>query len=253
MPQISVVIITFNEEKNIARCLESVQELADEILVVDSFSTDATQAICEDYGARFMQHAFAGHIQQKNYALQQAKFDHVLSLDADEALCPKLAQAIGQAKENWQGDGYTMNRLTNYCGHWIHHCGWYPDTKLRLADRRKGSWGGTNPHDKLLLEEGCSTSQLSGDILHYTFYTRQEHVAQVHAFTDIAAKAAHEKGRKANGLQVALYTAAKFFQGYVLQLGFLDGMAGFHVCRISAYASYLKYGKIRRLASRKSP
>lgn len=116
---ISVVVITFNEERNIARCLESVRNVADEIVVVDSFSTDRTKEICLSFGCRFVEHPFEGHIEQKNYALTQAAHYHVLSLDADEALSPDLEQAVLAAKSNWQADAYSMNRLTNYCGKWI--------------------------------------------------------------------------------------------------------------------------------------
>ena len=152
MTPISVVIITFNEEKNIGRCLESVKNIADEIVVLDSFSTDKTEEICLQHGASFFQHPFDGHIEQKNRAITYATYPHILSLDADEVLSPELEQSIKAVKENWQADGYYFNRLTNYCGKWIRHCGWYPDRKLRLWDSRKGKWGGVNPHDKYMLE-----------------------------------------------------------------------------------------------------
>src|ERR1035437_3751774 len=132
MIQLSVVIITYNEEYNIARCLESVKTIADDIVVIDSFSTDKTKEICESAGVRFVQHKFEGHIEQKNWAITQAKFPHILSLDADEALDGTLIKSILEVKNNWKYDGYYMNRLTNYCGKWIYHCGWYPDRKLRL-------------------------------------------------------------------------------------------------------------------------
>jgi len=132
--QLSVVIITFNEEKNIARCLDSVATIADDIVVVDSFSTDNTKHICEEKNIHFIEHKFDGHIEQKNWAITQAKHQYVLSLDADEALTKELQVEIIKAKNNWQYDGYSFNRLTNYCGVWIKHCGWYPDKKLRLWD-----------------------------------------------------------------------------------------------------------------------
>ena len=138
--KLSVVIITFNEERDIERCLKSVETVADEIVVVDSYSTDRTEEICKIYKARFIQHSFAGHIEQKNWAIGQASHPHILSLDSDEALDETLRQSILNAKENWQGAGYTMNRMTNYCGKWIRHCGWYPDQKLRLWESNKGRW-----------------------------------------------------------------------------------------------------------------
>src|ERR1041385_5289202 len=130
--QLSVVIITYNEEKNIVRCLDSIREIADDIVVVDSFSTDKTEMICKEKGVRFIQHKFEGHIEQKNWAITQAKFPFVLSLDADEAPDEELKKEILKVKADANYDGYKMNRLTNYCGKWIRHCGWYPDTKLRI-------------------------------------------------------------------------------------------------------------------------
>ena len=164
MPKISAVIITFNEEKNLKRCLESLGDLPDEILIVDSFSTDRTKEIAESFKARFIQHKFDGYIEQKNVALNLAKNDYVLSLDGDEALSPELLKSIKELDLSF--DAYTMNRLTNYAGHWVRHCGWYPDTKLRLFNRKKGRWGGANPHDKVLMETSSRIKHLKGDILH---------------------------------------------------------------------------------------
>jgi glycosyltransferase involved in cell wall biosynthesis len=146
--KLSAVIITFNEEKNIERCLNSLKEVADEIVVLDSFSKDQTKEICLKHNVAFYEHAFDGHIQQKNRAVSYAKYPHVLSLDADEALDLQLINSIKEIKAAFNMQGYYMNRLTNYCGHWVKHCGWYPDKKLRLWDSRLGQWTGTNPHDK---------------------------------------------------------------------------------------------------------
>ena len=138
MIQLSVVIITYNEERNIARCLDSIKEIADEIIVVDSYSIDKTVEICKSYSAKVFQHKFEGHIQQKNYALEKTSFYFALSLDADEVLSDELRKSIASVKSDWKYDGYEMNRLTNYCGAWIRHGGWYPDRKIRLFDKRKG-------------------------------------------------------------------------------------------------------------------
>ena len=246
MPQISVVIITYNEERNIARCLESVASVADEIVVLDSFSKDRTKEICASYGVKFHEHAFDGHIQQKNRAITYATHPYILSLDADEALDDTLKKSILDAKANWTHDGYYMNRLTNYCGHWVRHCNWYPDTKLRLWDSRKGSWTGINPHDKYELKEGDrNTKHLKGDILHYSYYSVEDHYKQVEYFTNIASKAFVEAGKKAPLYKLLLNPLAKFMDHYVLHLGFLDGKAGYLISKISAYATYLKYKKIR--------
>ena len=248
MTPISVVILTFNEERNIARCLDSVQGVADDIVVVDSFSGDRTEEICRSYGVRFVQNKFEGHIEQKNFAVTQARYPHILSLDADEALDEKLRAAILKVKDNWEFAGYKMNRLTNYCGHWVRHCGWYPDTKLRLWDSRKGKWGGVNPHDKYELHDSAEhVKHLEGDILHYSYYTLEDHYRQVSYFTTILARAQYAIGKKAPWLIMYLSPVVKFFRDYIFKLGFLDGAAGFTICRISAYATFVKYRKLRNL------
>lgn len=247
MVSLSVVIISFNEERNIARCLKSVKGIADDIVVLDSFSTDRTEEICRSYGARFFQHGFKGHIEQKNLAITYALYPHILSLDADEALDDTLRKSIEAVKNNWTATGYSMNRLTNYCGKWIYHCGWYPDRKLRLWDSRKGKWGGVNPHDKFELQAGEPTSWLKGNILHYSYYTLEDHYRQVHYFTDILAKSQFESGKRTNLVVLYLSPVVKFMRDYLLKLGILDGKAGFTISRISAYATFLKYQKIRKL------
>ncbi len=251
MISLSVVIIAYNEEKNIGRCLDSVNGIADEIVVLDSFSTDLTREICETKGAKFFQHKFDGHIEQKNRAITYASFPYILSLDADEALSEELKRSIAEVKKSWQHDGYYMNRLTNYCGKWIRHCGWYPDRKLRLWDSRKGKWGGMNPHDKYEMFEGDKvTGFLKGDILHYSYYTLEDHYKQVEYFSTISAKAHFASGRKASLLHLYLSPVVKFIHGYLIRLGLLDGAAGFTISRISAFASYLKYRKLREFWKR---
>ena len=247
MTKISAVIITFNEEKNIGRCLDSLKEVADDIVVLDSYSTDKTQAICKEKGARFFQHIFDGHIEQKNRVITYAKYPHCLSLDADEALDETLRKSILEVKSDWKPDGYSMNRLTNYCGTWIKHCGWYPDVKLRLWDSRKGKWGGVNPHDKYEMNKGVSVRHIKGDILHYSYYTPDDHYKQVEYFTDIAAKAGFKNGVSANALQMYFSPVAKFIRDYFIKAGFLDGKAGYAISRISAYATFLKYKKLREI------
>ena len=248
MIKLSVVIITFNEEHNIERCLNSVKDIADEIVVLDSFSTDKTQAICEKHDVQFYQHKFDGHIQQKNRAITYSKNNHILSLDADEALNETLLKVIKQVKLNFKKDGYYMNRLTNYCGHWVKHCGWYPDTKLRLWDRRKGHWTGTNPHDKYELFEGDKNSEhIKGDILHYSFNSINDHYKQIEYFTTISSNAYFEKKKNAPLYKLIVNPIATFFGHYFLNFGFLDGKTGFIICKISAFATYLKYKKLRLL------
>lgn len=241
---ISAVIITFNEERNIGRCLDSLQGVADDIVVVDSYSKDRTKEICEYYGVRFVQHSFAGHIEQKNWAITQAEYPHVLSLDADEALSEELKQEVLAIKNDWRHDGYIFNRFTNYCGKWIRHCGWYPDRKLRLFDSRKGAWGGVNPHDKYILEENTTKKIIDKNLLHYSYHSISDHILQIDKFTDIGSKHAYQNGRHVNLIAAIISSSWKFFRKYFLELGIMDGYYGYVISRISAHGTFIKYIKI---------
>ncbi len=247
---ISVVIITFNEERNIARCLDSVAEIADEIVVVDSFSKDQTKEICSKYpSVRFIENPFDGHIEQKNFALDQAKFDCVLSLDADESLSENLKNAILEVKQNMQFDAYQFNRLSNYCGDWIRHGSWYPDVKLRLFNRHKVRWQGINPHDKAELIIPGTVKHLKGDLLHYTYYTVNEHTRKLDYFSTLAAEAYFKKGKKAGFFQLLVNPSFAFFRDYILRMGFLDGYSGWLIARLTAFYTLQKYAKLRFLYS----
>lgn len=246
--QISAVVITYNEENNIERCLDSLAGIADEIVVIDSFSTDRTVEICRSRDIGFRQHRFEGHIEQKNFAVTCAKNDYILSLDADEALSAMLKQSILAAKVNWLYDGYSVNRLTEYCGKWIRHSGWYPDKKLRLWDRRKGRWGGVNPHDHVIMDKNCRIGHLRGDLFHYSYPTIKHHVSQINSFSDIAARAAYQKGRRSNLLfDIILNPIFAFIKKYFLKLGFLDGYEGFIISVSTAYGKFLKYIKLKEM------
>lgn len=245
--KLSAAIITFNEERNLSRCLQSLVDVADEIIVVDSFSTDRTQVIAESFGARFIQHPFEGHIQQKNFALAQATGDWILSLDADESLDETLRASILAFKTNPSGAGCSMNRLTNYCGHWVKHCGWYPDTKTRLVARGKAGWGGVNPHDRLDLNDGSMPTHLNGDILHHSYYTREDHLRQIEYFGTIAARELHARGISISRGMIVLKVVAQFFKSYILKTGFLDGSTGFTISRLSAFATWRKYSLLRAM------
>lgn len=245
---LSAVVITYNEERNIARCLASLKDVADEIVVVDSFSTDQTEQICASFGVRFIQHPFEGHIQQKNYAISCAVGDFILSLDADEALTPQLTQSILAEKQaGFPYKGYRMNRLTYYCGHWVRHCGWYPDTKLRLIDKAFGEWTGVNPHDRLELHQKSTTPLLNGDLLHYSYYSKEDHFKQIEYFGRIAAKALHEQGKTTNVWQIWAKTLAQLIKSLVLKQAFRDGITGWKIAFRSAFATYRKYSILQEL------
>ena len=248
MQNLSVSIITFNEEKNIARCLDSVKDIANEIVVVDSNSTDNTESICKHYGVKFFSQKFLGYIEQKNYALSLCKNQFVLCLDADECLSEELKQSIKKAKQNnFSADAYTMNRCSNFCGKWIKHGTWYPDRKLRLFNQQKGKWGGVNPHDKIVMQESSSTNFLKGDLLHYSYYTVEEVLTQQNKFTTIQAKALFEQGKRSNWFKLFFNPIIAFKSGYFLKLGFLDGADGFFIAWTVAYNTMVKYYKLLRL------
>jgi glycosyltransferase involved in cell wall biosynthesis len=241
--QLSVVIITLNEERNLGRCLASVKAIADEIVVVDSFSTDATREIAESNGARFIQRRFEGYVSQKNFADQQATYGHILSIDADEVLSPDLAREIEAIKNNWQQGGYYLNRLTNYCGTWVRHGGWYPDKKLRLYQREQGRWHGLLLHEEYRLNPGVASGRLAHDLLHYSFNSISDHLRQVDHFTTVASQEMRMKGRRPSLAPLVYKPVSKFLEMYVFKAGFRDGTAGFCIAVISSYAAFVKYAK----------
>ena len=244
---ITGVIITFNEERNIERCIKSLQAVCDHIIVLDSFSTDATEEICRSHGVTFVQHAFDGHIQQKNRALNMAETEWVLSLDADEALTPELSEAILKVKKSPTAKAYSFNRLTNYCGNWVKHCGWYPDTKTRLVQKALAHWTGVNPHDRLELIEPGTVIHLKGDLLHYSYYTKQDHFKQIDYFGKIAANELFQQGKNISIPLLYLKVCNQFVKSFWIKLGILDGKTGFLISIRSAYATYVKYKQLRDL------
>lgn len=244
---LSLVIITFNEAANIADCIRSVGELASEVLVLDSFSTDNTREIAASLGARVETHAFDGHIQQKNRAKKMASHQWVLSLDADERLSPELKHAIATALADPKHEGYAMNRLNFFCGRPIRSCGWYPDRKLRLWKKDAGNWGGVNPHDRFELEHGNAPGFLQGDLLHFTYASREAMELQVQKFADIAARQNQHKSFGYLWSKMMFSPLFKFIRTYILKQGFRDGRDGFFICRMQAREVFLKYQRAIRL------
>lgn len=239
--KLSGVIISYNEEDKIERCIQSLLKVCDEVVLLDSFSTDHTCALAEKMGAKVYSHAFDGHIQQKNRAIGYAASPYVLSLDADEALDDELTESIQQVKQNWQYDVYSMNRLNRYAGKWIRHGAWYPDRKLRLWDSRKGSWGGNNPHDKFIPQSGCTRAHLKGNILHYTMESMEDLKRQSARFAEISAKSMYDRKVRSRFILIFLKPLFRFVKDYVLLLGFLDGRAGLDIARMNAWYVWRKY------------
>ena len=250
--KLSAVIITFNEERNIGRCLENIRDLADEIIVVDSFSEDNTEKICGQFPVKFIKNPFEGNIKQQSFACSQASHEYILSLDADEILSEELKQNIRRIKENGFGrDAYVMNRCTNFCGHWIKHGMWYPDKKLRLYRSEKGYWGGTEPHGLIIMKPNSSMDHIKGDILHYSYNTLEEVIIRNNKYTNIMARTMLNQGKKATWVNLAISPLLAFLSGYIFKLGFLDGTDGFFIASSVAYQTMTKYAKLLKLQNGK--
>ena len=253
MNAISVVIITYNEEANIGRCLDSVRLLADEIIVLDAYSTDKTVEIAKSRGALVKQGYFLGYIQQKNAAVSLASHDYILSLDADEAPDKTLVESILQVKDNFTACAYSMNRCTNYCGKYIRNGTWYPDKKIRLFNKHVARWGGINPHDKIELTGTDKRIQhLKGDILHYSFPSIDKHVEKNNKYSTIAAQALYARGKKSSWFKIILNPFWAFVHCYFIRLGFLDGFYGFVIAINTAHGTFLKYIKLYYLQRAKN-
>ncbi|RYY62889.1 MAG: glycosyltransferase family 2 protein [Chitinophagaceae bacterium] len=247
MELLSVVIITYNEELNIAKCLQSVQGLADEIVILDSFSSDSTVEIARQFGAKVYQQKFAGYVQQKNSALALATHNRVLSLDADEELSSGLFASIAAEKKNFQMKAYKMNRRAFYCGRFILHGSWYPEPKVRLFDRRAVTWGGLDPHDRVVLPAGIPIGHLKGDILHYICDSVEEHRLRSVNFSNIAARSLFDAGKKTNWFKILASPAWFFLVDYIFKAGFLDGWRGWKIASIQTRYHFEKYRKLRKL------
>jgi glycosyltransferase involved in cell wall biosynthesis len=247
MQKISAIIITLNEEKNIARCLQSLQGVADEIVVVDSGSTDGTEEICKKFGVKFISQKWLGYGAQKNFANTFAQYDYILSLDADEVLSGELKKSILAAKENLTANAYEFNRLTNYCGQWIHHCGWYPDAKIRLWKKGKAEWSLDRVHEKVLLAPAVAIQHLAGDILHYTCSSIADHILVVNKYTTYIAEGYFAQKKKVSLAKILFSPLWGFLRDYFFRRGFLDGRYGFMICKISAFATFLKYAKLYQI------
>ena len=241
---LSVVIITFNEQHNIDKCLCSVEKVANEIVVIDSFSTDNTENICAKHNVTFIKNKFNGHIEQKNFAISKASHPYILSLDADERLTNKSIQDILSVKQKWESDAYSFKRLNNFCGHWVKYGSWYPDRKVRLFKKTAGSWQGENPHDEFITKKEATVTSLSSDILHFTFTSISQHIKQINYFTDISSQQLFKKGKKSSLLKILFSPIIKFIRDYLFKLGFMDGLYGFIIAYNSSHAKFQKYTKL---------
>ena len=240
--KVSVAIITYNEEAKIADALESVK-WADEIIVVDSGSSDATCAIAADYGARVIPHEWEGFGRQKQFAVNAASNDWIFSLDADERVTPALRDEILRFMESpTPHSGYTVPRLSYYLGRPIRHGGWYPDRQLRLFDRRRGRWKDLEIHESVQLDEGASLGSFSGDLLHFSVDGALHHHRMVgERYAPLAAKTLFERGSRVSPSSIPFIAFFTFINGFFFRLGFLDGYAGFCIAWFAAHHAFLKY------------
>jgi glycosyltransferase involved in cell wall biosynthesis len=247
--KISAAIIAFNEERNISRVIESLR-CCDEIVVVDSGSTDRTVELAAKHGARVFESVWRGFAGQKNYASERCENDWVLSLDADEALSESLEGEIWQIKKNGpEFDAYTMPRMAQYLGRWILHSGWYPDRKMRLFDRRRAKWVGDYVHESLVVDG--RVGHLKSSILHFTCSSLSEHLKTMDRYTTLAAEQLVDQKKHVGWKQLALEPPWTFFQTYVLKRGFLDGPEGLAIAHMAALYNFLKYAKAKNMSPRR--
>ena len=240
--KISVAIITFNEEKNIKRCIKSV-DFADEIVVVDSLSSDKTCDIAKQLGAKVIEQKFLGHIAQKQLAVDNCSNEWILSLDADEELSTKLKDEIKNLiLKPLKYDAYIMPRVSFHLGRWIRHGGWYPDAKIRLFNKNKAHWGGYNPHDKVIVDG--TIGKLRGDLQHYVFKDLRHNIDTNNSYSSIMAQDLDNDGKKFSIFKLLLKPLGKFLEVYIYKRGFLDGMAGFIIAVGASYSMFLKFAKL---------
>jgi glycosyltransferase involved in cell wall biosynthesis len=246
--KISAAIITLNEQRNIARAIESLR-CCDEIVVVDSGSSDRTCEIAANHGARVIEAAWRGYAGQKNFATEQCTHDWILSIDADEALSEALEGEIWQLKKQGpKADGYTMPRLAQYLGRWILHSGWYPDRKVRLFDRRKAKWVGDFVHESVRVQG--TVADLEANLLHFTCDSLTEHLKSMDRYTTLAAEQLIALNRPVTWGKLLLDPPWTFFNTYVLKRGFLDGFEGLAIAYMAAIYNFLKFAKARMMAPR---
>lgn len=242
--KLSVIIITKNEAMNIRACLESVA-WADEIIVVDSGSTDDTVEICKELGAQVYVHDWSGFGPQKNRALSYASNEWVFSIDADERVTPELQTQLIEAMKSENKDGYFVPRLSQFCGTFIHHCGWYPDYILRLFKKSHSRFSDDVVHERVIVEG--STARLASPLLHYTYLTEADVRRKTEQYAQAGAEKMFNKGKRATPIDAPVRAAWAFIRTYCLRIGFLDGAAGFKVSKMNARTTYLKYKKLKAM------
>ncbi len=236
---ISAVIITCNEAATIARCLEPLRQVADEILVLDSFSTDGTIEICQRLGAKIISQPWLGYAQTKNLGNARCLHDWVLSIDADEVLSDELVASL-QRLQPENGIIYALDRLTNFCGQWIYHSGWYPEWKPRLFNRKEVAWQGDFVHETLRYPPDFQVVKLKGKLFHYSYKDDEDHLHRTEKYARLGAEDLFARGKKEHFFKKIFGPAARFFTAFILKSGFLDGRAGWKIAWRGAYLVRLR-------------
>jgi glycosyltransferase involved in cell wall biosynthesis len=241
--KVSGVLVAFNEERNIARAIESLR-CCDEVVVVDSGSGDRTREIAAGLGARVIEEPWRGYAGQKNFAASCAAYDWILSIDADEAVNEELeGEVLALKLSEPEFKAYSMPRLAQYCGRWIKHGGWYPDRKIRLYHRGFGEWRGSYVHESVVAQG--QAGELNGHLLHFTCGSLSEHVRTVDKYTTLAAQELAARGERVSWRRLTVDPAWTIFRTYVLRRGFLDGPQGIAIAWMAGFYTYLKYAKAK--------
>jgi glycosyltransferase involved in cell wall biosynthesis len=243
---ISAIVVCYNEQERIEACLESLR-WCDEIVVVDSFSTDRTPEICQRYTDHFLQRAWSGYRDQKAFAHSQASKDWVLLVDADERVTPELRAEIEAelTLQNGRYAGYAVPRLVYYLGRWWRRGGWYPDYDVRLFRRERATWGGSDPHEKILVDGPIR--RLRNPLHHYSYRNIDDHLQRINRFTSISAQELHKRGVRWRLSDALARPVGRFFRSYLLKRGFMEGFAGFYIAASAAVYVFLKYAKLWEL------
>ena len=244
--KISAVIITLNEERNIERCLNSIQSFVDEVIIYDSGSVDKTEEISNKFKVRFISSNWEGYSKTKNAANSLAEHSYILSIDADEEVDEVLGREIHRIKNTGLTGVYQINRRTNYCGKWIRYSGWYPDKKIRVFPKDI-VWNDSEVHEELVLPSNLEVKPIKGHLNHYSYYSLKDHRIKADKYSLLTAEKYFKQKKKSYFLQPELSALARFFSMYIIKLGFLDGKSGWHIARISAASNFLKYKELRRL------
>lgn len=251
MRKLSVVMITKNESRNIDRCLKSLYDIADDIVVLDARSTDNTQQICLNYNVNFQKREWTDFSDARNYAASLAANDFILAIDADEVLSKELNHEINALKDLNENAVYRFNRMTNFCGKFIKHSGWFPDWKTRIYDRRIAKWEGL-VHEKLIFDKSIKIEKIKGLCYHYSFESEEAFRVKSESYAALAAQSDFQHSKHSSLYSLYLKPAIKFLVGYVVKFGWLDGREGMTIAKMSAHSTRLRYQILQQLYASKN-